>query len=140
MLGKKNEEDDDEDSLSHLDGVREIYERATGNARTAADAETMMRAREVPADVWGIAICYCLDRAPNHTYQRLAYVNKEARSHHESMKGFSRGDVRAILKHYMRTLDRVRARGTWEAGGVGDKEEEYRQVAQLMSHEIWHRL
>lgn len=109
-------EDNDEDgaSISYLDQIRETYERATGNSWTTADAEVVMRAKDIPVEVWGIAICYCLDRAPNHSYQRLAYVLEEARSHHETMKSFSQGDLRAILKHYLRTLDRVRAAGSWD--------------------------
>lgn len=112
--------DDDDANSSYLDQVRDTYERATGNAWTAADAETVMRAKEIPAEVWGIAICYCLDRAPNHTYQRLAYVLEEARMHYETMKGFSQSDLRAILKHYLRTLDRVRAAGTWDPRALGN--------------------
>lgn len=71
--------------MSYLDRVRDIYDRATGNAWTVADAKTVVRAKEIPAEVWGIAICYCRDRAPNHTYQRLAYVKEESRAQHESM-------------------------------------------------------
>jgi len=117
---ESKDEDNDEDgaAISHLDQIREIYERATGNSWTTADAEVVMRAKDIPVEVWGIAICYCLDRAPNHSYQRLAYVLEEARTHHETMKSFSQGDLRAILKHYLRTLDRVRATGSWEPSVV----------------------
>lgn len=83
-LDEKNE-DDHENGVSYLDRVRDIYDRATGNAWAAADAATVMRAKEIPAEVCGIAICYYPDRAPNHTNQRLVYVREEARAHHESM-------------------------------------------------------
>jgi len=122
---RSEDEDNDEDgvSISYLDQIRETYERATGNSWTTADAETVMRAKDIPVEVWGIAICYCLDRAPNHSYQRLAYVLEEARTHYETMNSFSQGDLRAILKHYLRTLDRVRATGSWDPSVVAKEKQ-----------------
>jgi hypothetical protein len=106
--------DDDEGSVIYLENIREIYERATGNVWTTADAGVVMSAKEIPVEVWGIAICYCLDRAPGHTYQRLAYVLEEARAHHESMKAYTKEDLRAILKHSVRMVERAREAGSWD--------------------------
>ncbi|HEX3561171.1 MAG TPA: hypothetical protein VHU19_18420 [Pyrinomonadaceae bacterium] len=45
---------------------------------TSADAATAQKGRDVPSLVWGIAICYCADRAPGHRFGRLAYVLESA--------------------------------------------------------------
>lgn len=110
-----------DDDNAFLESVREVYERATGNAWTTADAITAQKGREIPAEVWGIAICYCVDRAPGHRFERLAYVLEEARSHQEEMKGFSPSDLKAILRHAMRTIERARKSGRWEPGKEGDQ-------------------
>ena len=71
--------------------------------------------REVPAAVWGIAVCYCVDRAPGHKFNRLAYTTEEARRHMELMRGYAAEDLRAILSHSLRTIERARELNLWQA-------------------------
>jgi hypothetical protein len=65
-------------------------------------------------EVWGIAICFCMDRAPGHKFDRLAYVLEEARHHQEEMGSFSHEDLRLIMRHSLRQLERARSSGMWE--------------------------
>ncbi|MBA3441864.1 MAG: hypothetical protein H0T92_18555 [Pyrinomonadaceae bacterium] len=112
-LSKSSGEDTDEDS-AYLEAIRDVYERVTGNTWTTADTITAQRAQEVPVELWGIAICYCVDRAPNHKFDRLAYVLEEARRHYEEMSKFSKSDLQVILKHSIRVIQRARGSGIWE--------------------------
>ena len=83
-----------------------------------------MRAKDMRVEIWSIAMCHCIDGPPNHAYQRLAYVLEEARTHYETIRNYPPSDLRAILKHYLRTLDRVRATGSWDPSviaGTGEK-------------------
>ena len=115
---KSTAADDGDDAF--LESMREIYERATGNTWTTADVITTQSARDVRAEVWGIAICYCVDRAPGHKFERLAYVLDQAREHAEMMKDYSESDLKMILRHSLRTIKRARESGTWELpGGKG---------------------
>jgi hypothetical protein len=104
---------DDDNDATYLDSIRTLYQQITGNTWTPSDIETAMRGREIPPDIWGIALCFCVDRAPGNRFQRLAYVFEEARTHLEGMKQFSSEAVKAILQHNLRTLERVRASGAW---------------------------
>ena len=108
---KSNAEMDDDNA--YLESVRQFYEHATGNSWTTADSVTAQKAREIPPEVWGIAICYCMDRAPGHKFERLAYVLEQAREHYEEMKGFPTSDLKAILRHSLRTIERARQTGKW---------------------------
>jgi hypothetical protein len=113
-----------DDDKGFLDALREIYERATGNLWTTADAVTAQRGQDIPPDVWGIAICYCVDRAPGHKFDRLAYVLEEARRHQEEMSGFSKEDLKLIMRHALRQIERARTSGQWEPAATreeGDK-------------------
>jgi hypothetical protein len=103
-----------DDDNAFLDLLREIYERATGNSWTTGDAVTAQRGRDIPLEVWGIAICYCVDRAPGHKFDRLAYVMEEARRHQEDMKSFFKEDLRLIMRHSLRQIERARMSGKWE--------------------------
>jgi hypothetical protein len=103
-----------DDDNAFLDSLREIYERATGNSWTTGDAVTAQRGRDIPLEVWGIAICYCVDRAPGHKFDRLAYVTEEARRHSDEMKGFTKEDLRIIMRHSLRQIERARSSGKWE--------------------------
>jgi hypothetical protein len=113
---------DPDDDNAFLDSIRETFERVTGNTWTTSDAITAQKGRDIPADIWGIAICYCVDRAPGHTYQRLAYVLEEARAHRETMKDYSRSDLRAILRHSLSVLERARASGKWTLAEIESEE------------------
>jgi hypothetical protein len=104
-----------DDEEARLNSIREAYERATQNSWTTADAVTAQTNREVPAAAWGIAICYCVDRAPGHKFNRLAYTVAEAHRHAELMRGYTDADLRAILKHSLRTIERARELNLWEA-------------------------
>jgi hypothetical protein len=104
---------DSDDDAAFLDSIREIYEKATGNEWTTADAITAQKGRDISAAIWGTAICHCIDRAPNHRFDRLAYVLKEAREHAEAMKDYSESDLRVILRHSLRLIERARATGRW---------------------------
>ena len=104
---------DSDDDTAFLDSIREVYERATGNEWTTADAITAQKGREVPVPVWGIAICYCVDRAPGHRFNRLAYVLEQACEHATMMKDYSESDLRAILRHSLGLIERARAAGKW---------------------------
>lgn len=111
----KGSADDDESDDDELVGfVKDCYVRTTGNEWTAADATTVLKARDIRAEIWGIAICYCVDRAPDHKFARLAYVVEEARRHQEEMKEFSASDLRAILEHSTRLIARARLLGAWQ--------------------------
>ncbi|HEY0078659.1 MAG TPA: hypothetical protein VGB73_08435 [Pyrinomonadaceae bacterium] len=114
--------DPDDDDETFLDSLRGIYERATGNAWTTADAVTAQRARDIPLEVWGIAICYCVDRAPGHKFDRLAYVLEEARRHREEMRDFSKEDLKLILLHSLRQIERARSLGRWEPATTREEE------------------
>jgi hypothetical protein len=116
---------DSEDDAAFLEAVREVYERATGNEWSTSDAITAQKGRDIFAEVWGIAICYCVDRAPGHTFGRLAYVLEQAREHAGMMKNYSQSDLRAILRHSLSVIERARAAGKWtlnEAGGETNTE------------------
>ncbi len=104
----------DEDD-AFLESIREVYERATGNGWTTADAITTQRARNIAPEIWGVAICYCVDRAPGHKFERLAYVLEQAREHAEEMKEYSLDELKAILKNSLRTIERARQSESWEA-------------------------
>jgi hypothetical protein len=110
-----------DDDKGFLDLLRELYERATGNSWTTADAVTAQRGQDIPLDVWGIAICYCVDRAPGHKFDRLAYVLEEARRHQEEMNGFSKEDLKLIMRHAMRQIERARASGQWEPAATREE-------------------
>ena len=110
------ENPDDDNAL--LDSLRDIYERATGNSWTTADAITAQRGRDILPDVWGIAICYCVDRAPGHKFDRLAYVLEEALRHDEEMRHFAKEDLGLIMRHSLRQIERARQSGKWEPAGV----------------------
>ncbi|HEV7375230.1 MAG TPA: hypothetical protein VGN95_10975 [Pyrinomonadaceae bacterium] len=103
-----------DDDNAFLDSLREVYERATGNSWTTTDAVTAQRGQDIPLEVWGIAICYCVDRAPGHKFDRLAYVSEEARRHFDEMKNFSKEDLRVIMRHGLRQIERARTSGRWE--------------------------
>jgi hypothetical protein len=103
-----------DDDNAFLDSLREIYERATGNSWTTGDAVMAQRGQDIPLEVWGIAICYCVDRAPGHKFDRLAYVAEEARRHQEEMGGFPKEDLRVIMRHSLRQIERARQSGKWE--------------------------
>jgi hypothetical protein len=103
-----------DDDNAFLDSLREIYERATGNSWATGDAVTAQRGQDIPLEVWGIAICYCVDRAPGHKFDRLAYVSEEARRHSDEMKGFTKEDLRIIMRHSLRQIERARSSGKWE--------------------------
>jgi hypothetical protein len=113
--------DDDENAISYLDSVRRLYEQITGNAWSPQDAETAMRGKSIPVEIWGIALCFCIDRAPGNTFQRLAYAFDEAHEHFETMKQFSSLELQVILKHNLRTLDRVRQSGMWLRPGKDEE-------------------
>jgi hypothetical protein len=113
---------DDDDAF--LDSLREIYEKATGNSWTTTDAVTAQRGRDIPLEVWGIAICYCVDRAPGHKFDRLAYVVEEARRHQEEMSGFSKEDTRLIMRHALRQIERARQSGQWEPATTREEQSE----------------
>jgi hypothetical protein len=116
---------DSDDDAAFLEAVKEIYERATGNEWSTSDAITAQKGRDIPAQVWGIAVCYCVDRAPNHTFGRLAYALEQAREHAGMMKGYSQSDLRAILRHSLGVIERARVAGKWtldEAEGKTQKE------------------
>ncbi len=91
-----------------------FYEQVTGNTWTTADASTARSGRDIPVEVWGIAICYCLDRAPRHRFERLAYVLEEARNHYAEMKDTPLLELRAIMRHSARAVERARMSGKWE--------------------------
>jgi hypothetical protein len=112
----------DSDDDAFLEGIKKVYERATGNTWTTADAITAQKGSDIPFEVWGIAICYCVDRAPNHTYQRLAYVLEEARAHCETMKDYSKSDIRAILRHSLSVIERARRSGKWTLAEIESEE------------------
>jgi hypothetical protein len=120
-LSKSEAEKPDDDGV-FLESIREVYERATGNSWTTADAMTAQKGRDIPREVWSIAICYCVDRAPGHTFQRLAYVLEQAREHAEAMKGYSQSDLRAIARHGMRITERARAAGKWTLAEIQSEE------------------
>jgi len=103
---------DDEAFFTELS---EFYERITGNVWTTADVVTAQRGQHIPMEVWGIAICYCVDRAPFHKFERLAYVLEEARSHYEEMKNMTPGELKTIMIHSARTIERARRSGKWQA-------------------------
>jgi hypothetical protein len=113
---------DSDDDAMLLEAIREVYERATGNTWTTADAITAQRGREISRDIWSIAICYCVDRAPGHTFQRLAYVLNSAREHAEMMKGYSKQDLRAIARHSLSLNERARATGKWTLAEIESEE------------------
>jgi len=113
---------DSDDDAAFLDAIREVYERAAGNEWTTADAITAQKGREVSTDVWGIAICYCVDRAPGHRFERLAYVLEQAREHAKEMKEYSASDLRAILRHSLRVIERARAAESWTLGEIETEE------------------
>jgi hypothetical protein len=104
---------DSDDDGAFLEFVKEVYERATGNTWTTADAITAQKGRDIPAAIWGIAVCFCVDRAPGHRFERLAYVLEQAREHYAEMSGFTPGDLQAILRHTLRRLERSRELG-WQ--------------------------
>lgn len=106
--------DVDDDAVSYLDSVRQLYEQITGNQWSPSDTETAIRGKDIPLEIWGITLCYCIDRAPGNTFQRLAYALDEARAHHATMNQFSSVELRVILKHNLRTLERVRGSGNWQ--------------------------
>ncbi len=110
---KLSADDEKTDDASLLREVQKFYEQATGNEWTTADAATVLKARDIAPEIWGIAICYCLDRAPHHTFSRLAYVLDEARRHQEEMKNLSADDLRAILQHSLRVIERARTSNAW---------------------------
>jgi hypothetical protein len=112
----------DDDNASFLDSIREVYERATGNAWTTADSLTAQKGNDIPSSVWGIAICHCVDRAPNHRFDRLAYVSTEAREHAEAMKDYSESDLRVILRHSLRQIERARSTGKWTVAEIENEE------------------
>jgi hypothetical protein len=104
---------DSDDDAAFLEAVREVYERATGNEWSTSDAITAQKGRNIPAEVWGIAVCYCVDRAPSHMFGRLAYVLEQAREHAATMKDYSQSDLRAILRHSLGVIERARKAGKW---------------------------
>lgn len=113
---KSEAKTDDENDVSHdryLNKICDMYERLTGNSFTSNDAATAMKAAEIPAAIWGIAICYCMDRAPGHKFNHLAYVLEEARNHYQEMQSMPESDWDAILRHGIRTIERAKASGTW---------------------------
>ena len=110
----KSSDKNSDDDNTFLDSLRDIYERATGNSWTTTDAVTAQKGRDIPLEVWGIAICFCMDRAPGHKFDRLAYVLEEARHHQEEMGSFSHEDLRLIMRHSLRQLERARSSGMWE--------------------------
>ena len=112
----------DDDDKTFLDSLRDIYERATGNSWATTDAVTAQRGRSIPLEVWGIAICYCVDRAPGHKFDRLAYVLEEARRHREEMQDFSKEDLRLIMLHSLRQIERARTSGRWEPATTVEEE------------------
>lgn len=114
---------DSDDDNAFLDSVREVYERATGNEWTTADSITAQKGRDIPVAVWGVAVCHCVDRAPNHRFDRLAYVLMEAREHAEAMKDYSESDLRVILRHSLRQIERARATGKWTIAEIEAAEE-----------------
>ena len=111
---KSRTRDVDDDAVSYLDLVRQLYEQITRNQWSPSDTETAIRGKDIPIEIWGIALCYCIDRAPGNTFQRLAYAFEEARAHQETMNQFSLVELRVILKHNLRTLERVRASDHWK--------------------------
>jgi hypothetical protein len=113
---------DSDDDNTFLDSVREVYERATGNEWTTSDAITAQKGSDIPTEVWGVAICHCVDRAPNHRFDRLAYAAAEAREHAEAMKDYSESDLRVILRHSLRLIERARATGKWTLAEIEDVE------------------
>ncbi|MEO6392659.1 MAG: hypothetical protein ABIP75_12495 [Pyrinomonadaceae bacterium] len=119
---KSQAADGDDDAVSYLDSVRQLYEQITGNPWSPSDTETAIRGKAIPVEIWGIALCYCIDRAPGNTFQRLAYALDEARAHEETMNQFSAQELRAILKHNLRTLERVRKDGIWRRPAEGASE------------------
>lgn len=119
---KSQAPDVDEDAVSYLDSVRQLYEQITGNQWSPGDTETAIRGKDIPVEIWGIALCYCIDRAPGHTFQRLAYALEEARAHHETMNLFSPIELRVILKHNLRTLERVRESSNWQRSAAESTE------------------
>ena len=80
---------------------------------SAIEAITAQKGRDIPASVWGIAVCYCVDRAPGHRFGRLAYALEQAREHAALMKEYSASDLRAILRHSLGVIERARASGRW---------------------------
>jgi len=102
-----------DDDGAFLTSIREVYERATGNKWTTADSMTAQRGRDIAPEVWGVAICYCVDRAPGHKFERLAYVLDQAREHVVEMAAYSLEDILVILKHSLRAIERARASGKW---------------------------
>lgn len=113
LSSSKSTTEDEDDAF--LESIREVYERATGNEWTTADVVTTQRARNIAPEIWGVAICYCVDRAPGHKFERLAYVLEQTREHAEEMKEYSRDELKAILKNSLRTIERARQSGSWEA-------------------------
>lgn len=113
---------DSDDNARFLDSIREVYERATGNTWTTADAMTAQKGNDIPAALWGIAICHCVDRAPGHRFDRLAYVAAQAREHAETMKDYSSADLRAILRHSLSVIERARAAGKWTLSEIESEE------------------
>jgi hypothetical protein len=113
---------DSDDDGAFFTTIQKVYERATGNTWTTADAVTAQIGRNIPPEIWSIAICHCMDRAPGHRFDRLAYVYNQAREHADTMKGYSQADLRAIARHSLSMIERARASGKWTLAEIESEE------------------
>lgn len=102
---------DDDDAL--VLSVRSTYERLTGNSWQTADDVTLAEGKGISAEVWGLALCHCIDRSPSHHFSHLAYALEEARRHDEIMGRMPASDLRGILRRSVERLERARASGEW---------------------------
>lgn len=140
-------QDDEHDAL--VLAVREVFERLTGNAWATADELTLAEGKGIPAEVWGMAVCHCVDRAPDHKFARLSYVLEEARRHAEVMMSIPATELRGILRRSVERLEHARSSGEWnptrltEAGTAAPKaatpspeisSDGVREQAEMLSH------
>jgi hypothetical protein len=106
----RGEDDDD----AFVSTVRPVYERLTGNLWTTADDVTLAKGQGIRAEVWGMAICHCVDRAPGHTFASLAYVLDEAGRHEDVMGNIPTSELRRFLRRAVERLESACLSGEWD--------------------------
>lgn len=109
--------DDDRDheaAAIYIEQIKQAYERVTGNSWSTTDEMTALAAKHIPAAIWTIAICHCVDRAPGHTFNQLAYVVEEAGRYFETLKTWPQSDIEFMAKRGLRRMEKARLSGNWD--------------------------
>jgi len=112
---EKTDDDETAAATSYLDQIRQAFERVTGSSWTTADDATVLKFKHIPAEFWVMAICHCIDRAPDHTFNRMAYVVEEAERYFAAMQGWPREDLKLIARRGLRRIERAKQTGNWDA-------------------------